>query len=194
MHEDYQDLEYPYPEISIKQVYLKVVDRVLVAALGRMWKCMHDITPRDLQNWKTLSYAPEELRTSRLGQSLLTIADYAGGGYVLPSKVELAMKQVYRMLFGNSLTNRYTLPSDIHKTELGQFLNEAKLRMYGPKELMTPKQAYTTLGISRQSLYDRADEGKLQKIYLPGGELRFLHVEIEEWKIQREQRQNRSKP
>ncbi len=194
MHEDYQDLDYPYPEISIKQVYLKVVDRVLLAALGRMWECMCDITPHDRQDWKTVSYAQEELRTSRLGQSLLTIADYAGGGYVLPSKVERAMKRVHRMLFGDSLTNGYTLPSETHKTELGQLLNEANLRMYGPKELMTPKQAYTILGISRQSLYDRADKGKLQKIYLLGGELRFLHAEIEEWKIQREQRQNRSKP
>ncbi len=194
MHEDYQDLDYPYPEISIKHVYLKVVDRVLSAALGRMWEYMRDITPHNRQDREIWPYSPEELRTSRLGQSLLTIADFAGGGYVLPSKVERAMKRVYRMLFGDSLTNGYTLPSEIHKTELGQLLNEANLRMYKPKELMTPKQAYTTLGISRQSLYDRADEGKLQKIYLLGGELRFLHAEIEEWKIQREQRQNRSKP
>src|SRR5215472_1896652 len=105
MHEDYQDLDNPYPEISIKHVYLQVVDRVLLAALGWMWECMHDITPRDLRGWKEVSYTPEELRTSRLGQSLLTIADYAGGGYVLPSKVERAIKQVYRMLFGNGLTN-----------------------------------------------------------------------------------------
>ncbi len=53
MHKDYQDLDYLYPEIGIKHVYLKVVDRVLLVALGRLWECMHDITQHKHQDWKT---------------------------------------------------------------------------------------------------------------------------------------------
>lgn len=192
MDENLQDLDYPYPEINIKRGYLEVVDRVLMAALGRTWERLRDIMPYNRQATQTWSYTAEELRTSHLGQNLLTIADYAGGGYVSVRKVERAMNGVYRMLFGDSLTDGYTLPPNFSKTELGQLFNAAYMNMYSPKEVMTPNQAYTTLGISRQSLYDRANEGKLQKIYL-NGKLRFIRVEIEEWKTKRELRKNRSK-
>ncbi len=192
MDENLQDLDYPYPEITIKRGYLEVVDRVLLAVSGRMWELLRDMAPYNRRAIQTWSYSPEELRTSHLGQSLLTIADYAGGGYVPVRKVERSMKRAYRILCGESLTEGYKLPPNFNQTELGQLFNDAYLHMYHSKELMTPKQAYTLLDISRQSLYDRANEGKLQKIYL-GGKLRFIRVEIEEWQAQREVRQNRSK-
>jgi predicted DNA-binding transcriptional regulator AlpA len=59
--------------------------------------------------------------------------------------------------------------------------------MYQPEELMTPVQVYRTLGIARQSVYDRLYKGKLTPVYLHG-DLRFLRSEIEAWKVQRERR------
>jgi predicted DNA-binding transcriptional regulator AlpA len=52
---------------------------------------------------------------------------------------------------------------------------------------MTPTQVYRTLGIARQSLYDRLRKGKLTPVYLHG-DLRFLRSEIEAWKVERELR------
>ncbi len=61
-------------------------------------------------------------------------------------------------------------------------------RVYQPAELMTPVQVYRTLGIARQSLYDRLHHGKLTPVYLRG-DLRFLRSEIEAWQGQREQQE-----
>ncbi len=194
MYEEKRKLDYPYPEISINRSYLEMVDCVLLAKLNQISKSIQDIAPYNDQVNSPRPYSKEELRTSRLGQCLLTIAHHVSYGhvYISTAKVEEAIQQVFHMLFGNSLTSEYTLPAEFSNTELGLLINDAYFYMYGPENLLTPKQAYTDLGISRTSLYDQANEGKLQKIY-QNGELRFLRTEIEEWKAQREQRQNRSK-
>jgi predicted DNA-binding transcriptional regulator AlpA len=64
--------------------------------------------------------------------------------------------------------------------------------MYQPEELMTLVQAYRTLGITRQSVYNRLDKGKLTPVYLHG-DLRLLRSEIEAWRAQREQQGRTSK-
>ncbi|SRR6266487_3551286 len=187
MHHDQQDLDYPFSELlTIHRDSLQIVDAVLLAALGRTWERLRDITPHhrpDVQAW---SSSPEELRSSRLGQALLTIADYADGGFVATEKVRHAMKQVCRMLFGDVLSDNDTIPDHFHTTDLGKLFHAAYCRMYRPEDLMTPVQTYRTLGIARQTLYDRLKKGKLTPIYWYG-ELRFLRAEIEAWKAQREQ-------
>jgi predicted DNA-binding transcriptional regulator AlpA len=194
MYEEQRKLDYPYPEISISRSYLEVIDSVLLSRLNQIRESIQGIAPHNDQINSPLPYSKEDLRTSRLGQSLLTIADYVRNGYLYMSiaQIEKALEQVFFMLFGNNLTSEYTLLAGFSKTELGQLIHDAYFYMYGPENWMTAKQAYTTLGISRTSLYDHANNGKLRAIYR-SGELRFLRSEIEEWKTKREQRQNRSK-
>ena len=71
--------------------------------------------------------------------------------------------------------------------EESRSLENLSRHMYQPAELMTPVQVYRTLGIARQSLYDRLHKGKLTPIHLHGN-LQFLRSEIEAWKMQREQK------
>jgi predicted DNA-binding transcriptional regulator AlpA len=70
--------------------------------------------------------------------------------------------------------------------EESRSLENLSRHLYQPEELMTPVQVYRTLGIARQSLYDRLHKGKLTPIHLHGN-LQFLRSEIEAWKMQREQ-------
>ncbi|HLZ60526.1 MAG TPA: helix-turn-helix domain-containing protein [Ktedonosporobacter sp.] len=186
--EDLQDLEYP-PDlflVTIRSEYIQIVDTVLLAALGRMWERMGDIAPHHRQDIHFWSSSPEELRSSRLGQALLTVADYAGGGFVGTAKVERAMKRVYRMVFGDSLTDGSTIPPNFHKTDLGKLFHAAYSRLYPRDNLLTPKQAYELAGVARQSVYDRLAKEKLTPVYLHG-DLHFLRDEIEAWKLQREE-------
>jgi predicted DNA-binding transcriptional regulator AlpA len=194
MQDDRHDLDYPSSAfLTIRHTSLQIVDTVLLAALGRMWEQMRDLVPSGRASAQTWSYSPEDLRTSRLGQALLTIADYADGGFVTAAKVERAMKRAYRMLFGDSLADDYSIPQAFHTTDLGALFHAASARLYRREDLLTPKQAYDLLGVARQTLYNRLSKGRLTPVYLHG-DLRFLRAEIEEWKTQREQRGRTSKP
>lgn len=188
--DDLQELDYSpdWIDLRIRPPILEIVDSILLAEAGRMWERMRDLLPAekkaDAQNW---TYPPEALRTSRLGQALLTIADCADGNFIAADKVQRAMKRAARMLYGDPQSEGYTLPADFHKTELGQLFHKAYSRLYTARDLLTAKQAYSLLGIARQTLYERRDRGKLTSIYWYG-ELRFLRSEIEAWKVQRDQR------
>lgn len=176
-----RELDYDPQFLSIRPQYLQTVDSIL----SRVWERMRDIFPDHGRE----TYSRNELRSSRLGQALLTIADYVDRGPVAAEKVQLAMKQVCRMLYGDPQGEGYRLPADFHKTPLGQLYQEAYIRLYDPEDLLTPVQAYRLLGIARQTLYDRSGRGKLTIIVLDG-ENRFLRSEIEEWKRRRESHQS----
>lgn len=190
--DDLSELDYSpdWIDLRIRPPMLEAVDTILLAEAGRMWERMRDLLPYrkkiDAQNW---TYTPQELRTSRLGQALLTIADCAEGNFIAAEKVQRAMKRAARMLYGDPQGESYTLPDDFHKTDLGQLFHKAYSRLYTARDLLTAKQAYSLLGIARQTLYERRDRGKLTSIYWYG-ELRFLRSEIETWKVQRDQRQH----
>jgi hypothetical protein len=194
MSEDLHEVDYS-PEwiaLRIRDPYLQLVDTVLLAELGRTWERVRDIMPSHLQHFKTWSSSPEELRSSRLGQALLTIADCASNGSVPTEKVQRAMKRIYRMLFGDPLTDAYTIPAQFHQTDVGKLIHAAYARMYRFDDLMTAAQAYRELGVARQTLYNRLYKGRLTPIYWHG-DLRFLKTEIEVWKVQREQRGSTTK-
>ena len=182
-------LDYPKGGTTrIRPEYLKIVDSVLLAYQGRKWEEMRDIRPYDQSDTQTWTNSSEDLRTSPLGQSLLLIADYATNSLLIEKeRVERAMKRVSRMLYGDPLAETYNLPPKFHRTDLGRLFHAAYRDMYGYEELLTPKEAYTLVGVVRQSLYDRFYDGKLTLIYW-FDDLRFLRSEIEEWKAQREQR------
>ena len=113
--------------------------------------------------------------------------------FIAPEKVQRAMKRTTRMHYGDPQSEEYTLPADLRKTEMGQIFHKAYSRLYTAHNLLTAKQAYSLLGIARQTLYERRDRGKLTSIYWHG-ELRFLRSEIEAWKAQRDQRQQEGDP
>ncbi len=180
------DLDYPYSNITIGNAQLAVVDATLLAVAGRLWELELSVAPQRDQRTR-VTPPVEKLRTSRLGQDLLLIADYARNRWVPVPRVECAMERVYRALFGDCLGDGYMIPPQFYKTELGKLFHEAYSCMYDPEDLLTPVQVYRALGIARQSLYDRAREGKLHPIYFYG-ETRFLRSEVEAWKAQRERR------
>ncbi len=193
MYEDYQESDFRELELSIRQGDLEIIDQVLLADLGRSWERLGINAPHNRRGLEGWSYNPEDQRRTPLGKSLLIIAAFAEGKRFLDREyVEQAMKLVYRQLYGDSLSTGYMLSPAFEKTELGQIFQSAYLSMYDIGELISAKKAYTLLGISRPSLYDRASEGKLQRFGRHGSYL-FVRSEIEEWKIQREQRRNRSK-
>jgi hypothetical protein len=193
MYEKQRGFEYPYAKIIIGSNYLELIDRVLSARLNQIRESIQDIAPHNDQGSTSLPFSKEELRTSQLSQNLLTLAEYIRNGHLYMSNdwIEEALQQVFLSLFGNCQSSDYMLPVGFFETELGQLINDVYFYKYGPENWMAAKQAYTTLEITRTSLYDYAKQGKLMTIYV-GGELRFLRADIEAWKAQREQRRNRS--
>src|SRR5579862_3469829 len=189
MDHDQEALDYSSDWITLRisRELLSQVDRLLLAEAGRMWERTRDLLPMqrqsEAQQW---AYTPEALRTSRLGQALLTIADCAEGHMIAADKVQRAMKRAARMLYGDPQGEGYTLPAAFYTTELGHLFHQAYSRMYTVRDLLTAKQAYRLLGIARQTLYERKDRGKLTAIYWYG-DLRFLRSEIEAWKAERDQ-------
>jgi predicted DNA-binding transcriptional regulator AlpA len=181
-----KDLGYPFPIEYIKKDYLEIVDKILLAASGRLWELARDTAPHERLT-SHIAWKPEEMRKSRLGKKLLLLADYAGGWYVDTEEVEQAMKEVYRILFGDCLTDGYTVPQQFFKTELGKLFNDAYAKLFEPEDLMTPAQVYRELGVARQSVYDMMSEGKLHPVYI-NGQTRFVRSEIDSWKQQRKQR------
>jgi len=169
---------------------LEHVDGALLAVAGRLWEVARDTTPQAQQAAKT-TWPMKEMRTSPLGCRLLLIADYASGGYAAdPPQVERAMKQVLRTLYGDPLSEGYTVPEEFHKTDLGQLFDEAERRIYGREGLMTPAQVYQELGVARTTLYDRVRRKQLHPVYSSSGEMRLLRSEVEAWKAQRQRRKS----
>lgn len=187
MPEDLDMSALSIPLQQIKKPYREIVDAVLLTFSTHVWEIEHAIAPPthppELPNWNR-----EELYHSPLGHHLLLLAHFASGSFYTRSDIEHAMQQVYHTMFGNSLTEGYTLPATFRTTALGQLLDEILFRLYQPEELMTPAEAYRSLGIARQSLYDRVAEGTLTAIFY-GGEMRLLRAEVDAWRAQRLQRQ-----
>ncbi len=178
----------PLTELSNFRSRSKII-YTLLAAQGRRWEQMRDLLPAGQSDGQQWTSSASELRSSPLGQALLTVADSATRGIISSEKVQRAMMRIALMLYGDPLGDGYTLPADFHKTDLGKLFQAATVHLYHADDLLTAVQAYTMVGIKRQTLYDRLHRGKLTAIYR-GGDLRFLRSEIETWKAQHDQREN----
>jgi hypothetical protein len=193
MHEDFQQLDYHELEERVRQDDLAFIDGILMADLARSWECIGKNVAHTLRSSNVWSSKPEDMRGSPLGKSLLIIAAYAHSiGMDFREDVEPAMKLVYRQLYGDTFSHGYILPQQFNDTTLGQLFDEADHKGDEFRELMTPKEAYTFVGVTRQTLHARGEKGKLQRFYRDGCYL-YVRSELEEWKKQREQRRNRSK-
>jgi transcriptional regulator with XRE-family HTH domain/predicted DNA-binding transcriptional regulator AlpA len=183
--EDHPEYDSDWISRRIREPYLQLIDSILQAEAMRMWERQRDLLPSHLQadapDW---SSSPEALRSSRLGQALLIIAECAQGGFVEAETVHRAIQQVTRSLYGDPQSDDCTFPKDFHRTPSGQLVNQAYTHLYPLHELLTAKQAYQLAGVARQTLYERKDRGKLTAIYWHD-ELRFVRSEIEAWKEKR---------
>jgi predicted DNA-binding transcriptional regulator AlpA len=182
------DLEWDLPirASRLKKDHLELVDATLLAVAGRLWELARALTPGG-QRMKETTPSLEQLRSSGLGRSLILIASYVEDEWVQDTGVEEAIEQVYRVLFGNTFGEGYTVPEHFHRSDLGQLFHRAYVKLYGRENLLTPAQVYHDLGIARQTLYDRVKKGKLRLISF-SGETRFLRSEVEAWKAQRARR------
>jgi excisionase family DNA binding protein len=97
------------------------------------------------------------------------------------------MQRVLRIVFGNPFDEGYRVPAQFHTTDLGKLFHEAYSKMYHHDDLLTVKEVSQEVGVARQSVYDRIDDGKLHPIYFYGDQ-RLLRSEVEEWKEQRHHR------
>jgi hypothetical protein len=175
----------------IREPYLHMVDSILQTEANRMWERQRDLLPAHVQaDTHDRSSAPEALRSSRLGQALLIIAECAQGGFVEAQTVHQAIQRVTRSLYGDPQSDDCLLPKDFHNTPVGQLVNQAYIHLYSVHELLTAKQAYQLAGVARQTLYERKDRGKLTTIYWRD-ELRFIRSEIAAWKEKRAEQSRR---
>jgi hypothetical protein len=171
--------------LRIREPYLHMVDSILKTETKRLRERQRDLLPShvhaDAPDWNA---PPEALRSSRLGQALLVIAECAQGGFVAAETVHQAIQQVTRSLYGDPQSGDGLFPKDFHTTPFGHLVNQAYIQLYPLQDLLTAKQAYQLAGVARQTLYERKDRGKLTAIYWHD-ELRFVRSEIEAWKEQR---------
>ena len=182
MYEDETVLEHVYPFTTRMQ---ERVDHILLAVAGRLFEWSRDMTPAGAR----LSQEPwhvEAMRSSPLGRQLMLLARYVDRGSfsLTPEQVEQAMQRILRTVFGHLFDDGYSVPAKFHTTELGKLFHDAYAKMYDDEDLLTIQQAYQSVGVARQSVYDRIADGKLHPIYVYG-EQRLLRSEIEAWKVER---------
>src|SRR5450755_3259404 len=171
----------------IRPAMLERVDTILLAVAGRHFEMTRDIAPSEFPTLQK-RWPIETLRASPFGQNLLIIAHSIEQPYLHTSEeVEQAMQRLLRMTYGDPFGDGYTVPATFHTTELGKLFQEAYRSMYRPEELLTIRQVYKELGIAKQSVYDRIEDGNLHPMYYYK-EIRLLRQEVEEWNAQRQHR------
>jgi hypothetical protein len=129
----------------------------------------------------------EELRIGPLAKHLRTIARYAEG-YPMTSEGDILsnIRVVGRLLYGTPMQRGFKMPSDLHKTPLGELIYEALCRRT-PRDLrIDVSEARKRLKVSRQTIHQWAQDGTLQPIY-DNGQLTFQKAQVEALKHKREQ-------
>ena len=107
----------------------------------------------------------EELRHGPLGRDLARLARVARGEVREPrDRVLAAVEAVLQLLFWPAGAEDYVVPRAFWETELGTLLARAKLRAFGPGELVTITEAARRLGVARPTVYRWLDEGRLDAV------------------------------
>jgi hypothetical protein len=110
----------------------------------------------------------EELRQSPLGQALTALAHVAEGHPGNTEDVEEKLRIVYNFFFAAPLHQALRIPSDFHTSPLGSLLNDARAQVTSLKSAVNIADAARTAGVTRQTIYDWIDQGKLSPIYVNG--------------------------
>jgi hypothetical protein len=135
----------------------------------------------------------ENLRQSMFGYHLARIARYAEyEENVNAEEAQESISAVLKLLFRNPFQEGSQPPTGFHRTELGQLINEAYTRMVNFADLISPTDAYRLLHVSRQSVYDMIEDGRLTPIYVVG-KIMLKVQQVEQLKEQREQRASAKK-
>src|SRR5579859_57494 len=179
-----------YQLLFLNKDDLRLVERILEAAFEQVRERVRGITPRN-QESMLWPYDAQQMRTSPLGRSLLTIVGYLDSRmYLSDEQAKQALSHVSRLLYGDPFSDGFLFPKDFHTTDLGKLFHKTYVDLYGLDNLLTPKEVYTYLEISRQRLYNRVLDGTLHPIYYYD-EMRFERSEIEAWKAERQLRQQK---
>lgn len=130
----------------------------------------------------------ENLRQSMLGYHLARIARYAEYAEdVSAENAQESISAVLKLIFNNPFQDSHQPPAGFHRSELGQLINEAYTRMVSIADLISPTDAYRMLGVSRQSVYDMIEDGRLTSIYV-GGKTMLKVQQVKQLKEQRTER------
>jgi excisionase family DNA binding protein len=130
----------------------------------------------------------ENLRQSMLGYHLACIARYAEyDDDVSAENAQESISAVLKLLFRNPFQESSQPPAGFHRTELGQLINEAYTHMVSIADLISPTDAYRMLNVSRQSVYDMIEDGRLTPIFV-GGKTMLKVQQVEQLKAQRSER------
>jgi len=128
----------------------------------------------------------DRLRKSMAAYHMTDIAHFAEGEDIAPERAQEAINALYKLFFRGVYRNDLIPPADFSKTEIGQLINEAYLRMIHGEELLTPTAAYQQLKVTRRVVYNYIESGKLQAVYVNGHPM-LLARQVEEIKSQRKQ-------
>ncbi len=166
----------------------RIIDLVLRLVSARtmelvlMTKCV----PKDDRDTRE-----ENLRGSLLGFHLSRIARYAENEIeVSAENAQESISIVLKLIFRNPFQESSQPSSGFHRSDLGQLMNEAYTRMVSVVDLISPTDAYRRLHVSRQSIYDMIEDGRLTPIYV-GGKTLLKIQQVEQLKVQRNERRRK---
>lgn len=165
----------------------RIIDQVLRVVSSRTMELamLTKYFPKDDTEINT---SKENLRQSMLGYHLARIARYAEYEEdVSAENAQESISFVIKIIFRNPFIESSQPPAGFHRSELGQLINEAYTRMVSIADLVSPTDAYRTLGVSRQSVYDMIEDGRLTPIYV-GGKIMLTVQQVEQLKEQRNER------
>ncbi len=139
-----------------------------------------------------ITISEEHLRESMLGLHLSRIARYAEyEREVSAEDTQESIHTVLKLIFHNPFQSSDQPPAGFHRSDLGQLINEAYTRMVSLTDLISPTVANRLLQVSRQSIYDMIEDGRLTPIYV-GGKTLLKVQQVEQLKMQRIEHQRTS--
>jgi predicted DNA-binding transcriptional regulator AlpA len=171
----------------MREEHRQILNDVFLAVRGRIWELERVIRPEGRPLTAQQQWSFDEMLTSQLGRDLADIIAYAEGYQDSALRVKRAIERVYRALFGSVLDDGYSVLKNFEKMLLGQIINQARVRMFQPEELLAPREVREKLGVARQTVYDWIAEGKLIPVYVDG-KIMFPQEQVEQFQTHRRRR------
>ena len=172
--------------LSLTPEAIERVDAILVEASDRVAEVMqgYALLTRPLPPL----FGPEEMRLSSFGQHVLVIAAYVDrfNWQIQKEEARLAIQRIYRLLYGHMFDDGYMVPKYFYRTRLGELIDEVHFKIHGSRAWIGMSKASRAVGVARQSIYDRIEEGKLLANHWPGRAQRVLKADLETWIEERE--------
>lgn len=175
------------PEVLMTSEHQRIIDLVLRVVSARAME-LAMMTKYFSKDDTEIDTSKENLRQSMLGYHLARIARYAEEEDVSAENAQESISAVLKLIFRNPFIDSSQPPAGFHRSELGQLINEACTRMVSIADLISPTDAYRMLGVSRQSVYDMIEDGRLTPIFVSGKTMLKVQ-QVEQLRVQRSERQ-----